>query len=167
MKKLLYILLLLSCLLPTSTFSDDENRSDSWGSHENDYNSDHYYFSVYPSDTQSVEQGYYIVSGYQNVSVYEPVYHHIPSPPPVTQRRHPKKPEPQPKPKSPEPKPTPKPKPPEQKKPERKTEPSKKKHQKEKEHILTQAEKEKRAEDEYYNSHTHRFPKNAVFDEYL
>jgi hypothetical protein len=171
MKKILLTFLLLNLVFLNSTFfvvADDEgddysDEGSSWSFFdETDHHAvpsqdEHFFWSYYPSDTQSFDQGYYTVSGYQNQSVYEPVYHHTYVPPPKPRTPPtPPPPPPKPKPRNP-PIPQPKPKP---------VEPVKHKPQETiKEYHPTQAEKEKKAEDEYYNTHTHGFAKHVVFND--
>ena len=159
MKKF-FILLWIVAASVSSVYADDD-----WGidwAYETD-SSDDFYYSYYPSDTKSYEQGYYVVSGYQNISIYEPVFIHIPATQP-SHRDHPKptpKPTPKPRTPKPEPKPTPKPE------PVYPTPTPKKKKPHYEEPRETQEHREKRMEDEYYKTHTHFFPKHAVFDETL
>lgn len=174
MKKLLYIFVLAS-LIPLWVFSDDEggdenfsfsNRS-SGDSSPASYSNEPYFWSYYPTDTQSVSQGYYTVNTNSNRS--PPTY----TPPPVPKRLPPYTPPAPPVPKrlppyTPPPSPQPKRLPPY-------TPPEAYQshyhdndysyHPVEKHHYISQAEKERRSEKDWYNTHQHGFPPHIVYND--
>lgn len=120
-------------------------------------------WSYIPSDAKASHDGYYTTKWYSQVREGIIIITPKPKPKPVDPRTPPK-----PKPKPPEPKPEPPkrhPEPP--KKPEPKKEVHKNTKKEEKRYEPTQAEKEKKAEDAYYATHTKKFTEHAVFDEVL